>query len=437
MKTTSEDTLASLDVVSMYTNIPVKKALDCVNIFLRKHPEILEGSTLSIGAVMAVMDVCMSSTYFSFQGKFYEQVRGVPMGQPLSVPVANIFMHWVETTILDTIPLEPKFWKRFLDDIYLVWRLGQEKLLEFLTLVNNVCELKFTLENEKDGELPFLDILTKRQGNKVGRDLYRKETNSGIILNYNSNHQFKLKIGILKSLTLRSLRITDENHRMIELERLADHFLKNDYPEALIARIVIQTLTNFLKPEGYTRSPKPEDDRPVLVLTASNLGLKIRPIASKFGIRTVLSQSCTLGTTLPNQMERSDPLMTSGVYRVPCGECGLAYYGQTMRPIKVRLGEHRTACKYRHLDKSDIARHCEDTGHRINWEGSHRLAICDRRRTDRLIRESIEIKSHADVMNTTAVEKSLGPIFNTILTNRKRLFVEENEPLPRSKRPRY
>ena len=129
--------------------------------------------------------------------------------------------------------------------------------------------------------------------------------------------------------------------------------------------------------------------------------------------------------------------MTSGVYRVPCGECELAYYGQTMRPIKVRLGEHRTACKYGHLDKSDIARHCEDTGHMINWEGSHRLALCERRRMDRLIRESIEIKSHADVMNTTAVEKSLGPIFNTILTNRKRLFVEENESLPRSKRPRY
>ena len=112
----------------------------------------------------------------------------------------------------------------------------------------------------------------------------------------------------------------------------------------------------------------------MLVLTASNLSLKIKPIASKYGIRTVLRQSCTLGTTLPNQMERSDPLLTSGVYKVPCGDCELAYYGQSMRPIKLRLGEHKTAVKYGHLDRSDLARHCEVTGHKINWDGVQRIA---------------------------------------------------------------
>jgi hypothetical protein len=41
-------------------------------------------------------EVCLRSTFFSFQGEFFEQISGVAMGSPLSPIVANLFMEKFE-----------------------------------------------------------------------------------------------------------------------------------------------------------------------------------------------------------------------------------------------------------------------------------------------------------------------------------------------------
>ena len=42
--------------------------------------------------IAPLVEVCLSLTYFCFQGEIYEQTEGVAMGSPLSPIVANIFM---------------------------------------------------------------------------------------------------------------------------------------------------------------------------------------------------------------------------------------------------------------------------------------------------------------------------------------------------------
>ena len=59
-----------------------------------------------------------------------------------------------------------KNWKRFLDDIFIIWPKSKDELNNFNKLLNNLhTDLKFTMENSTS-DMPFLDILVKLQGTK-------------------------------------------------------------------------------------------------------------------------------------------------------------------------------------------------------------------------------------------------------------------------------
>ena len=58
-----------------------------------------------------------------------------------------------------------------------------------------------------------------------------------------------------------------------------------------------------------------------------------------------------------------------GVYYVPCKDCDSKYFGETGRSLKVRIGEHKRACRLG-SENNMIAKHSWDNDHRINWEES-------------------------------------------------------------------
>jgi hypothetical protein len=74
-------------------------------------------------------------------------------------------------------------------------------------------------------------------------------------------------------------------------------------------------------------------------------------------------------------------LRTPGVYRIPC-ECGRVYIGQMGRSVVIGLKEHP--------DKSAIAEHNINHGHRIQFHNSSILAT-KTRYIDHIIRKAIEI----------------------------------------------
>ena len=49
-------------------------------------------------------NICLRSTYFVFQGQYYEQTEGAAMGSPLSPIIANIYMEHFETRAFETAP---------------------------------------------------------------------------------------------------------------------------------------------------------------------------------------------------------------------------------------------------------------------------------------------------------------------------------------------
>ena len=87
------------------------------------------------------------------------------MGSPLPPIVANLFMEELECKALSSALFQPKLWKRFVDHTCVIQPHGKEELDRFFLHLNSqYCSIKFTMEYEVDGSLPFLDVLISRKG---------------------------------------------------------------------------------------------------------------------------------------------------------------------------------------------------------------------------------------------------------------------------------
>ena len=75
----------------------------------------------------------LDNNYFTFEGQCYKQVHGTAMGTPMAPAVANLFMGRLERKILENRPvtLTQNQWKRFIDDIFVLWLGSQEDLQTF------------------------------------------------------------------------------------------------------------------------------------------------------------------------------------------------------------------------------------------------------------------------------------------------------------------
>ena len=117
-KVEPNDIILSFDVVSLFTKIPLDEAIQVI-----KEVTYLDTTRLA--------EVCLRSTFFSFQGEFYEQTTGVAMGSPLSPIIANLYMEKFEKEALKSYPLKPSLWKRYVDDTNVIWPHGENELKMF------------------------------------------------------------------------------------------------------------------------------------------------------------------------------------------------------------------------------------------------------------------------------------------------------------------
>lgn len=118
----------------------------------------------------------MEENYFTFRGEFYKQLEGAPMGNSLSPFISEIFMANLESELISK-GLMPKFWKRYVDDVFAIIR--KEDLESTLNTLNGLHRnIKFTCEVEKDGKLPFLDLLITRTRGSLQLEIYKKPTDT-------------------------------------------------------------------------------------------------------------------------------------------------------------------------------------------------------------------------------------------------------------------
>ncbi|XP_075450779.1 vomeronasal type-2 receptor 26-like [Ascaphus truei] len=99
------------------------------------------------------------------------------------------------------------FYKRYIDDLILIWSGGEEELLKFFEyLADNILNLRFTHTYDKF-QITFLDLnLYVDLENKIQSDIYRKENARNSLLHAKSCHARPLVRGIPKGQFLRLRR---------------------------------------------------------------------------------------------------------------------------------------------------------------------------------------------------------------------------------------
>ena len=116
-----DEIMVSFDVKALFTSVPIQPPLNIIEKLLKEDTGLQNRTTMSVKHIMDLLEFCLRSTYFTYQGKYHEQVEGTAMGSPIPI-VANLYMENFEVRALSTSPNPPLMSKRFVDDTFVVMK---------------------------------------------------------------------------------------------------------------------------------------------------------------------------------------------------------------------------------------------------------------------------------------------------------------------------
>ena len=94
----------SYDVKALFTSVPMQPAIDVILKLLEEDGELQQRTNMLVNHINSLLDFSLRSTYFTFQGRLYEQQEGAAMGSPIIPIVANQFMKDFEKKAIDSSP---------------------------------------------------------------------------------------------------------------------------------------------------------------------------------------------------------------------------------------------------------------------------------------------------------------------------------------------
>ena len=124
------------------------------------------------------------------------------MGSPLGPTLANFFLRCIEEKIFThNKDLLPKSYLRYIDDVYAVFDCDND-CLKFLEVLNS--QHKNIEKITKFSTLNFLYVQIKLLDNGYETCVWRKPTNTGVLLNFNAICPAAWKIGLITCLLHRA-----------------------------------------------------------------------------------------------------------------------------------------------------------------------------------------------------------------------------------------
>ena len=231
--------LVTLDVTSLYTNIPndegLRAAMKLLTLY-RPQPN-LRPTNLSL---IKLLEMVLTKNNFQFNGDHYLQIGGTAMGTKAAPGLANCFMGNFEEEHVYKYRLQPLVYLRYLDDCFLIWQHSEHELNEFVAYLNNCLpSIKFTMEKSME-EVNFLDTTVKIVNQRIETDLYCKPTDAHNYLLYKSAHPRNCKDSIPYSQFLRIRRICtkieDYDKHVINF---CQHFQRRGYPTPLLEKAAL------------------------------------------------------------------------------------------------------------------------------------------------------------------------------------------------------
>ena len=344
--------LVSFDVVSLFTNVPLKRT---VNVILDRiyKDKVIETKLRKSTLKKLILDCCTKTT-FSFNNKLYDQIDGVCMGSSLGPVLANIIMTELEKRILPSL-IESgtiKSYMRYVDDTLVL--IKESEIQNVLDRFNSFdSNLKFTVDTFEDGNVHFLDISVLPNG---VTDVYSKPTNTGLYSHYESYIPWRYKISWARSLFHRAKKIcTNTRVFKAQRDRISKILSWNGFPSYVRKKMLDDFEESHERKKNQhevDQNPSTEDELSLtlklpymgsegekLVRTLkrkvqSNLSKKVN--FKIYYTTSKIAKFCSTKDMIP--MEQSHNV----VYHIECPGCGEVYVGKTNCCLGKRLDEHGT-----------------------------------------------------------------------------------------------
>ncbi|XP_073237961.1 uncharacterized protein [Porites lutea] len=359
MKIKDHEVLVSYDVSSLFTNVPVDETIESIaerafenDWFNREHDLNITKFDL-----IELLRIATKNQLFQFEGNLYERVDGVAMGSPLGPLMANAFMCKIEKQ-LETENKLPTFYKHYVDDTLSAMP-DLTAASEFLTTLNESHpSINFTMELEENGKLPFLGMNVIRNGCRLDTTVYRKPTDTGLLLHYHSHVDARYKRSLLNTMLNRAFKLSSTwKFFHEECERLKEIFSRLRYPDDLVQSTIRQFIESKVSEDSHTqvadkrealiRIVLPFKDqksanvvRKQLAYLSRKINADISPVYTSRKIKDEIKVK-----------EDKPPLVSQQcmVYSFQCSLCEAGYVGYTCRHLHRRIEEHKGSAIGNHL----------------------------------------------------------------------------------------
>jgi hypothetical protein len=169
----------------------------------------------------------------------------------------EIYMQYLENTVLCDILRNFKIegYFRYVDDIPILYKDNVTNIKDFLNSSYSVNpELKFSMEQETDNKLNFLDITIVKVTNSLTYEIYRKPTTSDTIIPKDSWHPIEQKLAAIRYFAnrIRTYDI-DDIQKQKEIDTVKDIIRKNKHNESILQKVQ--------KRNGQRRTPDEEEQK--------------------------------------------------------------------------------------------------------------------------------------------------------------------------------
>jgi len=189
--------------------------------------------------------------------------------------MANVFMCHLEDK-LTRDGIMPALYRRYVDDT-LARMPSTEAATDFLTTLNSPHpSLSFTIEFPDNNKIPFIGIEIIKNGTRIETQVYRKPTNTSLLLHFQSHTDKRYNKCLLKTMIHRahSLSSTTEAFNE-ECNRLRGIFIPLQYPVALIN----STINNFVRDISLGADVKRVKDQ----ISANAVRRQMKDLSHKIG----------------------------------------------------------------------------------------------------------------------------------------------------------
>ncbi|XP_044745164.1 uncharacterized protein LOC123307028 [Coccinella septempunctata] len=365
VKLQSDHRLYSLDVKSLYTNIPkelIKQAIEKNWEIIKQHTQIPKDEFIQ------TIEYITNNSYFQYEEHFYKQIEGLAMGNPISGTLAQLALELIDEEIMREY--KTTFYKRYVDDCLIVTT--PTEIQTILNRFNSVhVSLLFTLEEEENNSLDFLDMTLIRKNVELLTRWHRKEQNTSHILDYNSQHHHSQKKSTAIGYIDKALKLTSPILRKKTLIEVKELLIKNHYPETFMKKLIKQR-THRLYNTQYTKKSTTETTVRIQLPFIQGLSQKMNNIIKPYN-REIVYRPCNQISSVFSKLKGPTPKTKKSqvVYSIPCKDCDKQYIGQTSQRLKDRLNAH----KYTKNATTALNKHKNTSKHEFNYEDTKILGI--------------------------------------------------------------